>query len=157
MRVFRVEDNTGNGPYDEDGPLSAFENDRDSPGKRTARHPSPFKDEDDPRNRLLMPGVFRPFIFGFNSEAQALEWFYKPKWREALAKGGFYLSEYETSDDKMLDGYKQVMFIRAWAKLVAKYPLWTGPNSPVVDSAIDKPKRKRAKVKALVQTGQQPA
>src|ERR1043165_9887669 len=114
MKIFRVEDKTGNGPYEENGPLRQFMHDKESPVRRTDRHPSPFGEGDDPRNGLLMLDNPRLYI----------------------------------------EGYKQVMVIRDRAKLLSSNVPWDEANSPAIESTIDKPKRKRAKVKSLAQEEQ---
>jgi hypothetical protein len=156
MKIFRVEDKTGDGPYAEDGPLRQFIHDKESPVRRTDRHPSPFGEGDDPRNGLLMMGFFGEFVYGFISKQQALDWFYKPEWREAMSKAGYHLTEWEVSNNPrvFINGYKQVMFIRDKAKLLSSNVPWDEANSPAIESTIDKPKRKRAKVKSLVQEEQ---
>jgi len=127
MRIFRVEDLTGDGPYSQSGPLyGQFRHDEPNPLKRTEQHHSPF--ENDPlRDMLLRLGGFTSYVYGFDSKGQAREWFSRERWRKAMALAGFYLTEWEVDPGDVIEGYKQVMFIRGKGTLIARHSLWNAP------------------------------
>ena len=105
MKVFRIENSNGTGPYRHSE--IGIELCRIHSG--IPKHPGPFDDRDSngkPLCNFLWQD--RSYIFGFSSLEQLLAWFLDEL--ELLAEHGFVVSVYKSS--QVVEGKFQVIFIR---------------------------------------------
>lgn len=126
MRVFRLEDKRGQGPYRGDIPkrvvkltkIRVFPSTRyvDLVGMSTDdNHPAPLYDN----MRGYRNHISYQYKFGFNSIEQYTAWFYDSGWRKEFARLGLVVTEYEIRDNHVALGDHQVAFVRRYAKKVA--------------------------------------
>lgn len=59
------------------------------------------------------------YVFGFDSEAAFLDWFSTPSWRDRLYAHGFVLNVYDVPAEDVILGSKQLVFMKAKARLVS--------------------------------------
>lgn len=110
MRVYRVQDQDGAGPYTKDITWAILNNSEISTDWPT--HGSlPWDDESQDRLR-----------FGFSSTYDLTRWF-NPSQRRALAEQGFKATVWDAPDDAVIPGRKQVAFYADRAQLVEELPL----------------------------------
>lgn len=108
MRIFRVETETGRGPYAGGG--GSWQS-QETP----SRHPSPNRDSALGWKRMFTEDRIR-YNFGFVSIDQFKFWFFEPEWREELHQRGFHLVEYEATVYRASDA--QAIFRRDLATVV---------------------------------------
>lgn len=110
MRIFRVENSKGQGPYRVKG-TRAY---RLSQKHADVTHPIPPIEW---RQKLLHQEVF-----GFASLNQAFNWF---DWEDctSLGRARYYLSEYEVDDTFVTLFDKQCAFYHTQAKLIRRVPI----------------------------------
>lgn len=105
MKIYRVEDAEGNGPYGwgNRGYMEKFPDNDDG-------HPTDAEDGIGYRrgNSFEDSG----WRFGFSSLEQAGQWFDAPR-RRALADAGYSLRAFEVEPDRVLSGTRQVAFLVA--------------------------------------------
>ena len=109
MRVYRVENWSGRGPYNGKGCYKA--------GYDTAcsdRHPMPYSDG--------IPYWDDTDRFGFKTKKALQKWFNK-KMRRDLAKHKYRISIFEVPKENVVLGRKQLVFKRRRAKRVKKLDL----------------------------------
>ncbi len=108
MKVYRIEDENGNGPYTSKK-NRAFSERLIFSHCNPAEHPGPFTDGlEDVLWRSQYPNS--QLLFGFLSEVQAFDWFYD-FWDE-LSDNGFVLVEYEAELYWSGNSGKQILFFR---------------------------------------------
>lgn len=122
MRVYRVENKDGFGPYTG---IAAGLVDWDSDDFTGDRHPSTFLDKRLAGWNVLPFVVRQQYHHGFESEGSFLHWFHKRRWLEALEAARFRLSIYEVDNQDVARGSSQVVFRRDKAKLVDTVSLLT--------------------------------
>jgi hypothetical protein len=108
MRIFRLEDKHGYGPF-VSGHVMVHE---EAAGKRTLHTayemPSPFSD---PKlNHLKHDDIECIYKFGFKSVAQMKRAFRSARGRERMAECGMRLVEYEVSKEHVIMGETQLIF-----------------------------------------------
>lgn len=125
MRIYRIEDSRGLGPYHESSPmLRVWRWGAEGPFDIAGKHPSPDHDSG-LRNWWLAHVTRAPdeetldaIRFGFASLEQLHAWFYNDDWFTSMDKNGFHLRIYDVSDDNVIKGRAQVIFYKDAAKLV---------------------------------------
>lgn len=119
MRVFRVENERGDGMY------TGYPNLFSAPGYTTELelHPSPL-DESSAFRKVWM-NLKRveqeSYSFGFSNVRQCLQWLFMNRWRKYLDKHGYMLVEYEVPDHDVIVGNRQVAFLKACAEQVEQH------------------------------------
>ncbi len=108
MRVYRVENNEGNGPYDPDTKL----------GYRICRSHGHLRELRPtlPESGLFLPGKHQ--FCGCESLKQLKSWF--KGWWKQLRKAGFSISVYEVPEEFVDIGSEQLLFIKSKAILIKK-------------------------------------
>ncbi len=105
MKVFRIENSNGTGPYRH----SEIGSELCRINSGTTNHPGPSSDKDSEGKPLCnFLWQDRSYIFGFASLEQLLAWFLDEL--ELLRSHGFVVSVYESS--QVVEGRFQVIFIR---------------------------------------------
>ncbi len=115
MRVVRVENAQGEGPY-RGCNLPAW----DSSAFTYDTHPTPTSDFG-LRDWWcdLDYAISRHYVFAFRDKEQLSEWFYRDDWVYQLRVAGFVLATYEVSYPDVRVGERQAVFIKERAQLVA--------------------------------------
>lgn len=123
MRVWRVEDRHGIGPYQSEK--------INLPGVSTARHPAPPRDfspkELKKLDRMFPLGPDSPGVaFGFSSLDQLREWFWG--YLHDLNRHGFHIVEFEVPEKYLASGYHQVAFDKRYAQVLGRHGMHYAPE-----------------------------
>lgn len=118
MIIYRVEDETGNGPYATGGPHQVPHMGWEHTNDRN--HPSP---QEDMGVDSVGTRVFRPWVHfcGGHSLQQLATWF--EGWVEKLKEHGHTVAVYEVSEEFVIHGKYQIAFERNAARLVHRMPI----------------------------------
>lgn len=115
MRVWRIENDAGEGPYCATaGPVSNAEGYRITHAHADSGHPSPWDDGMDEFRR-------HQHVCGLPTLCSVREWF--AGWFDPMHSQGFRLSVYDVPGEAVLVGGRQVAFDRDKAKRVKSFSL----------------------------------
>lgn len=121
MKIYRLENKRGEGVY-HGASLWSLPLKEDYNGGPGTRHPGPHRDTLFCENHLRVLGSSAEsggfsglYVFGFNSPAQVLRWFFNRDDLATLEQEGFRLGVYECAD--VIEGNTQAAFGR-WHQLL---------------------------------------
>lgn len=117
MLIYRIEKIGDRGPYSTDG-MAEYE--RFATAHDYYLHPTP--DEDGLPSPYSLRSKWSPYRFGFRTKDQLKNWFHSSTGRVAMARCGWkpYVFELDGRRHKVLHGFKQCMFNREVARMVAE-------------------------------------
>ena len=122
MRVYRVEDQQGRGPYRLNDTLRSKNGD-------LYDHPGPASDGSPELSLHSYSDEIRKYHFGFSSLASLGQWFHCPIINARLRRNhNCRVSVYEVDRKHVVEGNRQTIFKRRHAKLVAEYSLHKYPR-----------------------------